>query len=76
VTGTIAVVNARGFGFATDLAGERYFFHRTDLTDGTDFDALREGDEISFQPFEPTPPKGKRASQVQRIAVDAPEPAV
>jgi cold shock CspA family protein len=69
VTGTIkTTVNERGFGFITDAAGQDYFFHRDDLADGAEFHALNEGDPVTFEPVEPPPPKGKRASQVQPAA--------
>ena len=69
--GTIKTIVDRGFGFITsgDLD---YFFHRADLADGTEFDDIRQGDEVSFEPVEPSPPKGKRASLV-RLAAAAPE---
>jgi cold shock CspA family protein len=70
VTGTIKrLVTDHGYGFITADDGTAYFFHRSDLVGGTaGFDDLVERDAVRFEPVEPAPAKGKRASQVQRVA--------
>jgi len=74
MNGTIKATNERGFGFITDPTGDDYFYHRTDVADGTSFDGLREGDPVTFEPVEPAPPKGRRASQVARPVAARREP--
>jgi CspA family cold shock protein len=54
------LVRDRGFGFCVDLGGAEFFFHRTAVED---FEALNEGEAITFIPT--NGPKGRRAEQVQ-----------
>jgi len=54
----------RGYGFIEDSDGNSYFFHRTDL-DTVNFDDLKEGNLVSFNPEEGE--KGKKATNVQRL---------
>ncbi len=70
MNGTIKrLVTDHGYGFITADDGGEYFFHRSDLAGGAaGFDDLVERDAVTFEPVEPRPPKGKRASQVQRVA--------
>jgi cold shock protein len=51
VTGRIKkIVRDKGFGFITsDDGGDDVFFHRSRLGARTQFDDLREGDEVQFQ---------------------------
>jgi cold shock CspA family protein len=75
MTGTIkTTVRDRGFGFIADPTGATWFFHLSDCGDVEAFYALREGDEVTFDNVEPTPPKGKQAVNVERIPAGAPEP--
>jgi hypothetical protein len=39
----------------------------SDCESGSAFHALSEGDEVTFEPVEPVPPKGRRASQVRCV---------
>jgi CspA family cold shock protein len=57
------LVHDRGFGFVVDLGGAEFFFHRTAVQD---YEALREGDAVTFVPTHG--PKGKRAEQVETVA--------
>jgi len=60
-SGTVKrIVPERGFGFIADAAGTEYFFHRTSAEN---FDSLRGGESVTFEPEES--PKGKRANNVQ-----------
>ena len=65
MTGTIARVTDRGFGFITpDEGGEKdVFFHAQSLVD-THFDDLREGDKVTFETEEG--PKGLSAINVTK----------
>jgi len=51
VTGTIKrIVRDKGFGFiAPDDGTEHVFFHRSRLAPRTQFEDLREGDQLEFQ---------------------------
>ena len=69
MTGKIARVTDRGFGFITPDEGDKdVFFHAKDLVD-VEFNDLSEGDAVSFDIVDG--PKGPAASNVQR-AGDAP----
>ena len=60
--GTIKrLVYDKGFGFVADQNGGEYFFHQS-ACQGTSFDQLREGQEVTFQAGQG--PKGPRAEQV------------
>lgn len=65
MTGTIARVTDKGFGFITPDEGEGkdVFFHASSL-DGISFDELREGDKVTFTLEEG--PKGPAATNVAR----------
>ena len=48
-TGTIKkLVTDRGFGFIQEADGKDLFFHRTAVT-GTTFDALTEGQNVTYE---------------------------
>ena len=64
MTGKIARVTDRGFGFITPEDGEKdVFFHAQSLVD-IHFDDLREGDTVTFEMEEG--PKGPAAVNVQK----------
>ena len=66
MTGTIARVTDRGFGFITPDEGEKdLFFHAQSLVD-THFDDLREGDKVTFDLEDG--PKGPAAINVRSVA--------
>lgn len=56
------LVRERGFGFISDNDGREVFFHRSGLLDAS-FDALQEGQEVSFEVE--NSPKGPRAINVR-----------
>ena len=63
-TGTIArIVSDRGFGFIRDERGKELFFHHTGVQGGG-FDALREGQAVTFD-READRGKGDRAANVR-----------
>jgi CspA family cold shock protein len=61
-TGTIKRLTDKGFGFIATGEGTEYFFHQSACT-GTPFDALREGQRVSFTVGQG--PKGPRAENVK-----------
>ena len=64
MTGTIARLTDRGFGFITPEGGDKdLFFHARSLVE-VEYDDLREGDKVSFDVEEG--PKGPSAANVQR----------
>lgn len=64
MTGKIARVTDRGFGFITPEGGNKdVFFHAQSLV-GVGFDDLREGDAVTFEIEEG--PKGPAAVNVQK----------
>jgi CspA family cold shock protein len=64
MTGKIARVTDRGFGFITPADGQKdVFFHAKDLN-GVEFNDLREGDEVTFEIVDG--PKGPAAANVAR----------
>lgn len=64
MNGTIKkLVHDRGFGFITAEDGAEYFFHRSSLTDGREFDTLRGDEQVAFEVEQS--PKGPRAGRVQ-----------
>ncbi len=66
MTGKIARVTDRGFGFITPDDGQKdVFFHAKDLVEVA-FNDLREGDMVTFEIVEG--PKGPAAANVQRAA--------
>ena len=60
-TGTIKRLTDRGFGFIAAPDGVEYFFHQSACI-GKPFDALREGDSVTFEIG--SSPKGPRAEKV------------
>jgi CspA family cold shock protein len=63
MTGTIKTITRnRGFGFIRADDGNEYFFHRTELRGGLDFEQLREGQLVRFEPTQGE--KGPRAADV------------
>ena len=64
MTGTIKRLTDKGFGFITaEGLAKDLFFHSNALV-GVTFDALKEGDAVSFETEES--PKGLNAVNVQR----------
>lgn len=65
-TGTIARLTDKGFGFIKREGQEKdLFFHSNELV-GVSFDALREGDKVSFEVAQS--PKGPNAVKVSKIS--------
>lgn len=62
--GTIKKVTDKGFGFIDVGGGKDLFFHMSNL-DGVQFDALYEGQQVSFT--EGQGPKGPRAENVRPV---------
>jgi cold shock protein len=63
--GTIKrLVSDKGFGFILADDGHEYFFHQS-ACQGVRFDALREGDSVTFNKGQG--PKGPRAENVARV---------
>lgn len=64
MTGKIARVTDRGFGFITPDSGEKdVFFHAKDV-EGVEFNDLKEGDAVNFDIVDG--PKGPAAANVTR----------
>jgi CspA family cold shock protein len=57
-------VTAGRFGFVRADDGNEVFFHRTELTT-VDFDALQEGEQVTFDIVDS--PKGPRARNLQKV---------
>lgn len=65
MTGKIARLTDRGFGFITYEGGQKdLFFHSKELQ-GVAYDELKEGDTVEFEIGES--PKGPNAIQVKRV---------
>lgn len=65
MTGKIARLTDRGFGFITPDNGEKdVFFHARSLAEGVIYDDLKEGDAVTFDVE--NGPKGPAAANVQR----------
>lgn len=65
MTGTIARLTPKGFGFIKPDEGEKdVFFHARSLVEVM-YDDLREGDKVSFEVEEG--PKGPAAANVTRV---------
>ena len=65
-TGTIARLTDKGFGFIKRDGQEKdLFFHSNELV-GVTFDALREGDTVSFEVADS--PKGPNAIKVSKVS--------
>jgi CspA family cold shock protein len=58
------LVQERGFGFISADDGREIFFHRSGV-EGTTFEALREGQRVSFDVEKGQ--KGPRAAHVQAV---------
>jgi cold shock CspA family protein len=56
------VVRIKGFAFLTGEDGVERFVHRTALKGGLEFDSLRGGEAVTFEPV--NGPKGPRAEDV------------
>jgi CspA family cold shock protein len=66
--GTIKrLVRSRGFGFLEDNQGNEYFFHRS-AVQGTNFDALDEGQSVEFDVEREAGGRGPRAHNVRLAA--------
>ncbi len=62
--GTIARLTDRGFGFITPEEGDKdLFFHARSLVEGVEYDALKEGDAVTYEVEEGE--KGLAAVSVQ-----------
>lgn len=59
------IIPERGFGFVRADDGNEVFFHRTELT-LVDFDALEEGDSVTFDVVNSD--KGPRARNLQKAS--------
>jgi len=65
MTGTIARLTDKGFGFIKPEEGEKdVFFHARSLSEGLMYDDLREGEAVTFDVEEG--PKGPAATNVAR----------
>lgn len=65
MNGTIKKKTDRGFGFISrEGEAKDLFFHSKDLV-GITFDALQEGDQVSFEVVDG--PKGPSAKNVQKV---------
>ena len=62
--GTIKRLTDKGFGFINTGGGEDMFFHSSSVQ-GVSFDALREGQKVSYT--EGRGPKGPRAENVTPV---------
>ncbi len=64
-TGSIVrIVRDRGFGFIRTDDGQEIFFHATSVPAGN-FDALQEGQQVTFEKERDTRGRGERAVNVQ-----------
>ena len=59
------VVPERGFGFITGDDGKEYFFHRSELELGLNFDRLVGGEKVGFAVE--AGPKGLRAVRIRAL---------
>lgn len=64
MTGTIARLTDRGFGFITPEGGDKDVFFHARALDGVEYDDLREGDAVTFEMEEG--PKGAAAVNVAK----------
>ena len=67
MTGVIKkLATDRGFGFLADETdGKEYFFHRSGLDNGVDFDSLHVGTKVEFE-VQPSD-RGPRATRVRVV---------
>jgi CspA family cold shock protein len=59
----VRLVAGKGFGFLRDASGNELFFHHSAVKPPARFDALVEGQAVTFVPG--SGPKGPRAEDVQ-----------
>jgi CspA family cold shock protein len=59
------IVGEKGFGFIKADDGKDFFFHKSGLAEGVQFDKLLEGDRVTFEVT--SSPKGPRAENVVRV---------
>ena len=59
------IIPDRGFGFVRAEDGNEVFFHRTEMP-SSDFDALEEGEAVTFEIMQS--PKGPRARNLQKAS--------
>ena len=64
MTGKVARVTDRGFGFITPDEGDKDLFFHANALEGVSFDDIREGDAVTFDVEEGD--KGPAAVNVQR----------
>lgn len=63
--GTIkSIRHEKGFGFIRTRSGQEFFFHRTAVCEGVEFDRLQMGDKVTFEEDEDSK-KGPRAVDVE-----------
>jgi CspA family cold shock protein len=68
-TGKIGrLIGDRGFGFIVDDKGTELFFHAT-AVEGTTFDALHEGQQVTFERERDPRGRGDRAAHVKLVAL-------
>lgn len=65
MTGTIARLTDRGFGFITPEGGDKDVFFHARALNGVEYDDLREGDAVTFE-LEEEGPKGAAAVNVAK----------
>ena len=58
----LRLIMDKGFGFIKGDDGQEYFFHRSAMKGGVEFESLQMNDKVSFFPSKG--PKGSRAEQV------------
>lgn len=64
MTGVIKrLMKDKGFGFIRNDGGVEYFFHRSSMERSAEFDALSEGDRVTFEE-DNSSSKGPRAANV------------
>ena len=67
MNGTISrLTPERRFGFIRGEDGKRYVFHRSELRGGLQFDELREGQHVVFEPRQAE--SGSRATEISPAA--------
>lgn len=72
MTGIIRrLIHAKGYGFITDERGDDRFLHAKDLHHTHEFLAMREGDQVEFEPTvrKPSNPKhnGLGVTKVRKL---------
>ncbi len=64
--GTIKRITDKGFGFISTADGGKDLFFHSSSVEGTEFNDLREGQEVTYSVGQG--PKGPRAENVQLVA--------